>query len=65
MALIEPLYNDNIKFKFCDIDPKTGNASESIKKLINKNTKAIVVVHWGGLQLISKLKKNYQQQKIK
>ena len=48
------LYNDNIKFKFCDIDPKTGNASfESIKKLINKNTKAIVVVHWGGLQLIS------------
>ena len=67
MATNEPLYNDKIKFKFCDIDPKTGNASfESIKKLINKNTKAIVVVHWGGLPVdIPKLKKIINNKKIK
>ncbi len=67
MATNEPLYNDKIKFKFCDIDPKTGNASlESIKKLINKNTKAIVVVHWGGLPVdIPKLKKIINRKKIK
>ena len=59
MATNEPLYNDKIKFKFCDIDPYTGNASiESIKKLINAKTKAIVVVHWGGLPFdVDKLKK--------
>ena len=67
MATNEPLFNDNIKFKFCDIDPDTGNASiESIKRLINKKTKAIVVVHWGGLPVdIEKLKKVIRSKKIK
>ena len=49
MATNEALYNDKITFKFCDIDPNTGNANvESIEKLISKKTKAIVIVHWGG-----------------
>ena len=67
MATNEPLYNDKIKFKFCDIDPYTGNASiESIKKLINAKTKAIVVVHWGGLPFdVDKLKKVIGKKKIK
>ena len=34
---------------FADIDSTSGNIShKSIKKLINKKTKAIIVVHWGG-----------------
>ena len=34
---------------FADIDYDTGNISpESIKKKITSNTKAIIVVHWGG-----------------
>jgi perosamine synthetase len=34
---------------FADIDINTGNISPlSIKKLITKKTKAIIVVHWGG-----------------
>ena len=34
---------------FADIDGSTGNISyKSIKKLFNKKTKAIIVVHWGG-----------------
>jgi len=67
MATNEPLHNDKINFKFCDIDPNTGNAClQSIKKLINKNTKAIVVVHWGGLPVdVDKLKKIIYPRKIK
>ena len=49
MATNEPLFNAKIKFKFCDVEPETGNASiNSILKLITKKTRAIVVVHWGG-----------------
>ena len=67
MATNEPLFNENIKFKFCDIDPNTGNVClKSIAKLINKKTKAIVVVHWGGLPVdIIKLKKIIYPRKIK
>ena len=43
------LYMD-LKIKFADVDRNTMNISvESIKKLITKKTKAIVVVHYGGL----------------
>ena len=67
MATNEPLYNDKINFKFCDIDPLTGNASiNSIKKLINNKTKAIVVVHWGGLPFdVVRLKKIIGNKNIK
>ena len=45
-----PLLYMGIKIKFADIDPLTMNISvESVKKLINPKTKAIIVVHYGGL----------------
>ena len=35
---------------FADIDPQTGNISpQSIQNKITNKTKAIIVVHWGGL----------------
>ena len=67
MATNEALFNEKIKFRFCDIDQYTGNAClQSIKKLINTRTKAIVVVHWGGQPVdINKLKKIIKGKKIK
>jgi len=32
MATNEPIYNDKIIFKFCDIDPNTGNATLKVLK---------------------------------
>src|SRR6185369_10589141 len=38
------------KIVWADIDPETGNISAaSIKSRITEKTKAIIVVHWGGL----------------
>ena len=38
------------KSSICDIDPNTGNLDHAIiPKLITKNTKAIIVVHFIGL----------------
>lgn len=67
MATNEALFNERIKFKFCDIDRYTGNVClQSIKKLINSKTKAIVVVHWSGQPVdINKLKKIIGTRKIK
>lgn len=67
MATNEALFNEKIKFRFCDIDQYTGNAClQSIKNLINTRTKAIVVVHWGGQPVdINKLKKIIKGKKIK
>lgn len=67
MATNEPLYNDKIKFKFCDIDSSTGNACiKSILKLITKKTKAIIVTHWAGNPFdVDELKKNLFPRKIK
>jgi dTDP-4-amino-4,6-dideoxygalactose transaminase len=53
-----------IKIKFADVDVNTMNISiESVKKLISKKTKAIVVVHYGGLPCdmdeLSKISKKY------
>jgi len=37
------------RIRWADIDPITGLMDpESVKKLVNKNTKAIVAVNWGG-----------------
>ena len=46
-ATNEPLFNSNVKVKFADIDEYTGNLDlKHVKKLINKKTRAIIVVHW-------------------
>lgn len=44
-----PLLYIGAKPKFVDIDPRTMNIDVShLKKVVNKKTKAIVVVHYGG-----------------
>ena len=45
-----PLLYLGVKIKFADVNLNTMNISvESIKKLISKKTKAIIIVHYGGL----------------
>lgn len=45
-----PLLYIGAKIKFADIDPNTMNISiDSVKKLLTKKTKAIIIVHYGGL----------------
>ena len=45
-----PLLYMGIKIKFADIDLKTMNINvDHVKKLITPKTKAIIVVHYGGL----------------
>ena len=67
MATNEPLYNDKIKFKFCDIDSNTGNACiKSILKLVTNKTKAIIVTHWAGNPFdVDKLKKKIFSRNIR
>mgnify|MGYP001216839850 FL=1 len=51
-ATNEPLYNSNINVRFADIDRYTGNLClKSVKRLVTKKTRAIIVVHWGGQPL--------------
>ena len=66
-ATNEPLFNSNVKVKFADIDKFTGNLNlENVKKLINKKTKAIIVVHWGGQPMdLDGLKKIIKNKDIK
>jgi perosamine synthetase len=50
MATNEPIQTMGAKIVWADIDPTTGNIDpESVKKKINKNTAAIVGVHWSGI----------------
>ena len=65
-ATNEPLYNSNINVRFADIDRYTGNLClKSVKRLITKKTRAIIVVHWGGQPLdILDTKKTLQKIKI-
>ena len=61
-----PLLYLGVKIKFADVDINTMNISvESIKKLITKKTKAIVVVHYGGLPCdMNEIKKIADKHKI-
>ena len=44
-----PIISTGAKIVWADVDPITGNIDPaSIEKKITKNTKAIVMVHWGG-----------------
>lgn len=45
-----PLLYIGAKIRFADVDPRTMNiCCKSIEKLISKKTKAIIVVHYGGV----------------
>ncbi|WP_424186648.1 DegT/DnrJ/EryC1/StrS family aminotransferase [Actinokineospora sp. G85] len=49
-ATIQPLLNYGATVRFCDVDPLTLNATaETIEPLITSRTKAILLVHYGGL----------------
>lgn len=44
-----PILANGVKLKWADVDERTCNISiESIREKITENTKAIMVVHWGG-----------------
>lgn len=44
-----PIINHGAKIVWADVDPISGNVSpESIRKKITKNTRLIVMIHWGG-----------------
>jgi dTDP-4-amino-4,6-dideoxygalactose transaminase len=49
-ATNEPILAAGARIVWADIDPTTGNISaESIASKVTDKTKAIIVVHWGGL----------------
>ena len=44
-----PIVANNINLKWVDVDPSSCNMSlDSLEEKLNKNTKAVLVVHWGG-----------------
>lgn len=44
-----PILHNGLKLVWADIDPTTMNISlDSIRRKINKNTRIITIVHWGG-----------------
>ena len=49
MATNEPFHNMGVEIRFADVESDTGNIDvNSIKELIDENTKAIMMVHWAG-----------------
>lgn len=48
-ATNHPILQQGAKVVWADIEPRTGNISyEDIVRKVNKRTRAIMVVHWGG-----------------
>lgn len=44
-----PILSNEINLRWVDVDPKNCNMDLSdLEKKLNKNTKAVMVVHWGG-----------------
>lgn len=44
-----PVFANGMKLRWVDVDPDTCNMNlDDLKQKINKNTKVIIVVHWGG-----------------
>nr|BFF04708.1 DegT/DnrJ/EryC1/StrS family aminotransferase [Streptoalloteichus tenebrarius] len=49
-ATIQPLLDLPVTVRFCDVDPNTLNADpDSVEALITERTRAILIVHYGGL----------------
>lgn len=66
MATNEPAHTMGAKIVFADIDPETGNIDpESVKKLLNRKTRAVVGVHWAGqpydIDSLNEVVKNYNE----
>jgi dTDP-4-amino-4,6-dideoxygalactose transaminase len=48
-ASVCSILNNNVKIKWADVDPNTCNIDlMDVKRKLTKNTRAILVVHWGG-----------------
>jgi dTDP-4-amino-4,6-dideoxygalactose transaminase len=44
-----PIVANNINLRWVDVDPSSCNMSlDNLEEKLNKNTKAVLVVHWGG-----------------
>lgn len=55
---------NNLRIKWVDVDPKTCNMDlDDLERKITNNTKAIMVVHWGGspidLERLNKIRDKY------
>lgn len=49
-ATLTPLIANKIKIVWADINPNTGNIDPlDVERKITKNTKMIILVHWGGV----------------
>ncbi|MCP2330969.1 perosamine synthetase [Actinoalloteichus cyanogriseus DSM 43889] len=49
-ATVQPLLDAPVTVRFCDVDPHTLNADpRSVEALITDRTRAILLVHYGGL----------------
>lgn len=49
-ASVQPLLNYPVEVRFCDVDPDSLNIDPGrIEELITSRTKAIILVHYGGL----------------
>lgn len=63
-ATITPILANHVKVKWVDVDPLTGNMDPTdFERKICKNTKAVVMVHWGGnpcdIDKINEIAKKY------
>ena len=57
-----PILSNNLKLKWVDVDPNTCNMSlDDLESKLNKNTKAVLVVHWGGYPVDLDRLKNIQE----
>ena len=44
-----PILLNNVNLRWVDVDSKTCNMSlDDLQKKLTKNTKAVLIVHWGG-----------------
>ena len=61
-----PILSNEINLKWVDVDPQNCNMDLSdLEKKLNKNTKAVMVVHWGGypidLQRLREIQCNFKK----
>lgn len=63
-ATITPILANQVKVRWVDVDPLTGNIDiTDLERKICKNTKAVVMVHWGGnpcnIEKVNEIAKKY------
>lgn len=61
-----PILANNFKIKWVDIDPKTLNMDlDDLERKITHNTRAIMVVHWGGYPVDLERLRKIQEKSLK